>query len=324
MNRRMITAIVATMAIAVALGGCSKSDPGTSGGDAQPYVALISKGFRHQFWQAVKAGAEQAGKEFNVRVTFEGAQEEGNVEQQIQLLQTTLDKHPSAVGFAAIDSQAAGPLMQQAKSENIPVIAFDSGVDSDVPVTTASTDNLAAAAEAAKHMAEQINHEGKIAMVVHDQTSVTGVQRRDGFVDYMEENEPNIEIVDIQYGGGDQAKSADLAKAIIAANPDLKGIYGSNEGSAIGVVQAVKELGIDPTQLVVVGFDSGKAQMDAIRDGLMLGAITQNPVGIGYETVKAAVEAIDGEELPKTIDTGYYWYDASNIDDDEIQAVLYE
>ena len=127
--------------------------------------------------------------------------------------------------------------MQQAKNDKIPVIAFDSGVDSDVPVTTASTDNLAAAAEAAKHMAELIGHEGKIALVVHDQTSVTGVQRRDGFVDYMKKNEPNIKIVDIQYGG-DQLKSTDLAKAIIAANPDLKGLYGSNEGSAIGVVHA--------------------------------------------------------------------------------------
>ena len=258
------------------------------------------------------------------RITFEGPDTEADVDQQIQMLQTALDKSPDAVGFAALDSQAAGPLLQQAEDSGIPVIAFDSGVDSDIPLTTAATDNLAAAAEAAKHLAEAVGHEGKVALVVHDQTSVTGQQRRDGFVDYMETNEPNIEIVDIQYGGGDQAKSADLAKAIIAANPDLKGIYGSNEGSAIGVVQAVKELAIDPTQLVVVGFDSGKAQMDAIRDGLMIGAITQNPVGIGYETVKAAVEAIDGKELPKTIDTGYYWYDASNIDDDEIQAVLYE
>src|SRR4029450_231694 len=98
MNRRMITAVVGVMAVAVTLGGCSKTDA-NSGGETQPYVALISKGFRPQFWQAVKAGAEQAGKEFNVKVTFEGAQEEGNVEQQIQLLQTTLDKHPNGIGF---------------------------------------------------------------------------------------------------------------------------------------------------------------------------------------------------------------------------------
>jgi len=326
MKKRLIGATVATAALIAALAGCAPSsdpaDPGASGD--KPYIAIISKGFQHQFWQAVKAGAEQAAEEFGVEISFEGPDTEADVDQQIQMLQTALDKSPAAIGFAALDSQAAGPLLQQAKDSGIPVIAFDSGVDSDIPVTTASTDNLAAAAEAAKHMADAINHEGKVALVVHDQTSVTGQERRDGFVKYMEDNEPNIEIVDIQYGGGDQAKSADLAKALIAAHPDLAGIYGSNEGSAIGVVQAAKELGIDPTQLAIVGFDSGKAQMDAIRDGLMLGAITQNPVGIGYETVKAAVEALDGKTLPKTIDTGFYWYDATNIDDEKIKAVLYE
>jgi ribose transport system substrate-binding protein len=323
MNRRTITAVIGVMAVAVAISGCNRGN--ANGGTAaakQPYVALISKGFRHQFWQAVKQGAEQAGKDFNVKVTFEGAQEEGNVEQQIQLLQTTLDKHPDAVGFAAIDSQAAGPLMQQAKNDHIPVIAFDSGVDSDVPVCTASTDNLAAAAEAAKHMADLIGHQGKVAMVVHDQTSVTGVQRRDGFVNYLKKNEPNITVVDIQYSG-DPLKATDLAKAMIAANPDLKGMYGSNEGAAIGVVHAVQELGIQG-KLKVIGFDSGKDQIDAIKSGLMSGAITQNPVGIGYETVKAAVAVIKGQSVAKNIDTGFYWYDKTNVDDPKIAGDLYQ
>jgi len=322
MNRRTITAVVGVMAIAVAMDGCNRGDSNGAAAAKQPYVALISKGFRHQFWQAVKQGAEQAGKDFNVKVTFEGAQEEGNVEQQIQLLQTTLDKHPDAVGFAAIDSQAAGPLMQQAKNSHIPVIAFDSGVDSDVPICTASTDNLAAAAEAAKHMADVIGHEGKVAMVVHDQTSVTGVQRRDGFVDYLKKNEPKITVVDIQYSG-DPLKATDLAKAMIAAHPDLKGMYGSNEGAAIGVVHAVQELGIQG-KLKVVGFDSGKDQIDAIKSGLMAGAITQNPVGIGYETVKAAVAVIKGQTVAKNIDTGFYWYDKTNVDDPKIAGDLYQ
>ena len=324
-KKRLLGAIVAAAAVAMAVSGCATGGgDGGGGGDETPYIAIISKGFQHQFWQAVRLGAEQAAEEFGVEITFEGPDTESDVEQQMQMLQTALDKQPDAVGFAALDSQAAGPLLQQAKDAGIPVIAFDSGVDSDIPVTTASTDNKAAAAEAAEHLAEAIGHEGKVALVVHDQTSVTGKDRRDGFVAYMEENEPNIEIVDIQYGGGDQAKSADLAKAIIAANPDLAGIYAANEGSAIGVVQAVKELGIEPGALKVVGFDSGTAQIEAIRSGVMLGAVTQNPVGIGYETVKAAVEALRGETLPKTIDTGFYWYDATNIDDPEIAAVLYE
>ena len=324
MKKRLLTVAIAAVTVSLAFSGCAASGTGGDGGaDKKPYIALISKGFQHQFWQAVKQGAEQAAEEFDVTVTFEGAEEEGNVEQQIQLLQTTLDKHPDALGFAAIDSQAAGPLMQQAKDQGTPVIAFDSGVESDVPLTTTATDNLAAAAEAAKQMADLIGHEGKIALIVHDQTSVTGVQRRDGFVKYMEDNEPNIEIVDIQYGG-DPTKATDIAKAIIGANPDLKGLYGSNEGAAIGIVHAAQELGLPNGQLTIIGFDSGKDQIDAINSGLMAGAITQNPVGIGYETVKAAIAAINGEKLPKTIDTGYYWYDKTNIDDPKIQAVLYQ
>ena len=74
----------------------------------------------------------------------------------------------------------------------------------------------------------------------------------------------------------------------------------------------------------VIGYDSGQAQIDAIKSGTMAGAITQNPIGIGYKSVKAAVKAIKGETLPKTIDTGFYWYDKTNIDDPEIAAVLYE
>ncbi len=302
--------------------GSAAETAGDAGGDDYS-IALVSKGFQHQFWQSVKAGAEQAAEEFGVSITFEGPDSESEVAAQIDMLQTAMDRNPDALGFAALDSQAAAPLMQEAEERGIPVIAFDSGVESDVPIATAATDNRAAAALAAEKMVELIGGEGKVALIVHDQTSVTGVERRDGFVEYIEENAPDVEIVDVQYGGGDHLKSTDLAKTIMQAHPDLAGIYGSNEGSAIGVVNAVKELGKEG-DLVVIGFDSGKAQMDAIREGLMAGAITQNPVGIGYETVKAAVMALNGEEVPENIDTGFFWYDAENIDDPEIQAVLYE
>jgi ribose transport system substrate-binding protein len=77
-------------------------------------------------------------------------------------------------------------------------------------------------------------------------------------------------------------------------------------------------------KIVLVGFDSGKAQTDAIRAGTMAGAITQDPVGMGAAVVDAAVKAINGQTLPTFIDTGFYWYDKSNIDDAKIKAVLYD
>ena len=87
------------------------------------------------------------------------------------------------------------------------------------------------------------------------------------------------------------------------------------------MVQGVQEANATVT---IIGYDSGKAQTDAVRSGLMAGSITQNPVGIGYETVKAAVAAANGESVESEIDTGFYWYDASNIDNPEIAAVLYD
>jgi ribose transport system substrate-binding protein len=286
------------------------------------YIPLISKGFQHQFWQAVKAGADKAAAELGVEVTFEGPDTEAQVDRQIDMLSAALAKNPAAIGFAALDSQAAIPLLKQAQEAGIPVIAFDSGVDSDIPAATASTDNLAAAALAADTMAELIGGAGKVALVVHDQTSRTGIDRRDGFVNQIAAKYPDIEIVDIQYGAGDQLQSTEIAKAILTAHPDLKGMFGANEGSAIGVVNAKKETG--RADLVVIGYDSGAAQKAAIMDGTMAGAITQNPVGIGYETVKAAVAASKGEAVEKNIDTGFYYYDKTNIDAPEIAAVLYD
>lgn len=311
LNRRTLFGAAAALAIMVT--GVTAQD--------KMYIPLISKGFQHQFWQAVKAGADKAAAEFGVEVTFEGPETEAQVDKQLEMLTTALSKKPSAIGFAALDSQAAIPLLQQAKDAGIPIIAFDSGVDSDIPMATAATSNVAAAALAADKMAELIGDAGKVAVIAHDQTSRTGIDRTAGFVDQMKANHPNIEIVAVEVGGGDQLKSAEIAKTLLAANPDLNGMFATNEGGAIGMVNGVQEAG---AKVVIIGYDSGKAQKDAIRSGLMAGAITQNPVGIGYETVKAAVAAAKGEAVEKNIDTGFYWYDATNIDAPEIAAVLYD
>ena len=291
--------------------------------EAKLYIPVISKGFQHQFWLAVKAGAEKAAVDFDVTITFEGPENESMVDKQMDMLQVAIDKNPAAICFAAVDSKAAIPLLEQAKAKGIPVIGFDSGVDSDIPLSTASTDNIAAAALAADKMVELIGGAGEVAIIAHDQTSRTGIDRVKGFTDRVAEKYPNVTIVATQYGGGDQLRSTDLAKAIIQGNPNLKGFFGANEGSIIGVMNAVQELGMKG-KLVVIGYDSGQQQMEAIRSGLLAGAITQDPIGIGYKAVEAAVKAVKGETLPKFIDTGFHWYDNTNIDDPVIAALLYK
>jgi len=91
----------------------------------------------------------------------------------------------------------------------------------------------------------------------------------------------------------------------------------------MGVVLALDELG-KTGQIQAVGFDSGKRQVDAVRDGEMYGAVTQDPIQIGYKAVEAAYKAYKGEEVEKEIDTGFKWYDKTNVDSEEIKQLLYE
>jgi ribose transport system substrate-binding protein len=320
-NKHLLTVVLGIMLVAALIGGCAApaAAPATpAAGDAteapaadaaadaaateapaeeaaadaaadgtKPYIPVISKGFQHQFWQAVEMGAEQAAVDYNVDISFEGPETEAMVDKQIEMVQAALAKNPAAI------------------------------------CPTAATDNIAAAAAAADKMAELIGEEGEVAVIVHDQTSRTGIDRRDGFVNRIAEAYPNITVVDVQYGAGDHLKSTDLAKAIIQAHPNLKGFFGANEGSIIGVLNAVTELGMEG-DMVVIGYDAGKQQKEAIRSGVQAGAISQDPVGIGYKCVEAAVKAINGEELPEVIDTGFVWYDATNIDSEEMQPLLYD
>jgi ribose transport system substrate-binding protein len=316
---RLAASAAGASALVLGLAACGGGQSGEGGG--KPYVAIVSKGFQQQYWQAVKKGAEREARRRGATISFDGPATETDVETQVNMLADSVGKSPDAIGLAALDSRAVAPYLQRAKRRHTPVIAFDSGVDSGIPVTTAATDNRAAAADAARHMARALGGKGQVGLVVHSQSAASGVDRRDGFTDWMTKHAPGIHLLPVQYGDGDQTKSADITKAIIASHPGIDGIYGSNEGSAMGVVQGVKESGRHDIDLV--GFDSGQGQINAINAGAETGAITQNPIAIGEQTVRAALRAIKGEKLPKVINTGYYWYDRHNIDDPRIRSVLY-
>jgi ribose transport system substrate-binding protein len=332
-KRKLMGAIAATAFSALVLAGCASGTTEEAAAPAEgdtPVVAetlfipLISKGFQHQFWQAVKTGAELEAAELGVEITFEGPASETEVQAQLDMFQTALDRQPDAIGYATLDPEACVSYMEQARERGIPVVQFDAGCNSDYPLNLAATDGVAAGAIAADNMARLMGEKGEVGIVGHSQINSTGVERRDGFVNRMTEAYPDITIVDIQYGDGDHLKSADIAKAMIAANPNLAGLYATNEGSAIGIVNAVTELGLPVGELIIIGFDSGKAQVDAVISGVMAGAITQDPIGIGRAVVRNAVAAIRGETLPKFTDTGAFWYDSTNYTDANIAAVLYE
>lgn len=303
-------------------------------GTAKPlegkFIPVLPLGVAHQFWQAVKLGADKAAEEYGVRIVFDGPEAETMVDKQVDILRANLSNEDLvAVAMAAIDIESVRELLEGVKAKGMPVVGFDAGVG---PVADAhcSTSNYAAGEMAAENAIRLLGKEGKVAVVGHSQTVVDAVARVQGFVDYIKANS-NIEIVDTQYGDGDHLKSADIAKSMLIANPDIKLIYASNEGACVGAYNGLQEVGAIG-KVLLIGFDSSAALKDGIRKGEIAGAITQDPVGMGYIAVATACklalgEPIEGEKDEHgtvVIDTGCYWYDATNMDDPQIAPLLYD
>jgi len=322
MKRSLVLAMVLVLAFEIVL-GYENIQEAASTATEKVYIPIIAKGLKASFWEPVKLGAERAAHDYGVEITFEGPQEEAQTQEQLDILNIALARGPQAIILSAADSKATTPYLEEAQKAGVPVIGFDSGVDSPIVKTTVGTDNYGAGELAANKMVELLDKKGKIAIIIQDATSQVATDRRDGFIDTVEQQYPNMDIVAIGYGQGDTKKSAEIAKDILEKNPDLKGIFGGNQGSAEGIVNAIRELNKEG-EVIAIGFDSGKIILDAIREGVMVGAVTQNPQAIGYKAVEEAYKAYQGQTLPAFIDTGFEWYDKTNIDTLEIKELLYE
>jgi ribose transport system substrate-binding protein len=250
------------------------------------------------------------------------------------MLDGAIATKPDAIGYAALGTTESVSRLAKAKAKGIPVYMFDTaakctgalGPKSKCALGVAYTNSKASASLAADKMAALLPDGGKVLVVGHTQTNQTGTDRRDGFVNRIKAKYPNITLLPVQYAeGGDQAKAQDVVAAALVANKDLKGIFGTNEGVAIGAGQAFKAAGIANGSVKLIGYDSGKAQIDNIKSGLQQGAITQSPLGIGAKTVEALVNYVRNKKTPKPlIDTGFYYYDATNIEKPEIKGNLYQ
>ncbi|WP_070000949.1 ABC transporter substrate-binding protein [Cellulosilyticum sp. I15G10I2] len=320
MRKSLVLEVMLYLGMVFSFSGIQEAAPTTT---ENVYIPIIAKGLKYSFWESVRLGAEEAARDLGIKITFEGPQEEAQTQQQLDMLNIALSRSPQAVILSAVDSRAVTPYLEEAQAKGIPVIGFDSGVDSPIVRTTVATDNYGAGELAAEKMVELLDKKGKVAIIIQDATSQVATNRRDGFIDTITQQYPSMDVVAVGYGEGDAKKSSEIAKDIFKNHPDLKGIFGGNQGSAEGIAKALRELNKEG-EITAIGFDSGNILTEAIRDGIIVGAVSQNPKEIGYKAVETAFKAYRGETLPAFIDTGYVWYDKSNIDNPEIKEFLYK
>jgi ribose transport system substrate-binding protein len=248
------------------------------------------------FWQSVHAGAVKASREAGVDVEWNGPATETDFNGQLQIVEAMINKRLDAIALAPIDKKAMVGVVERASRSGVPVIIFDSGIDTDNFVTQVATDNYKAGELAADRLNVILNGKGRVAIVATQAGAASTMAREQGFEDAVKNKYSGIEIVDKRFGDSEVAKSLRVAENMLTAHPDVIGMFSSNESSTVGAAQALKAR---QSKIKLVGFDAGPTLEADLRAGVIDSLVVQHPFKMGYESVMSAVRHLKGEKLEK-------------------------
>ena len=334
-----IFAVVLAIALCSCLFACGGAKTDTKG-----TIAVVAKGETHAFWQAVKAGAEQAGKDYGYNVTFRGptAESEEYVNQQREMVQAALNtKDIKAIVLATI-GLGFGDELTSAYDKGLPVVEFDSGLYSggaditkgkDPTIGGVATDNYAAAGVAAENFYAYLKSQNvlangyKVGIIQHDSTS-TGIDRAGGFKDKITALaaadgytlEINVQI---------KANNAGEYKLGLTALKEwgAQSIFMTNEGVVNEVFPEISDNAATYKDILFCGFDAGTNQYNWMKDkgatyALLVGSVAQDSYSIGYKAVELAAKKLAGETVADVGIAGV-WYNADNIDEQREKNIFY-
>ncbi len=334
-----IFAVVLAIALCSCLFACGGAKTDTKG-----TIAVVAKGETHAFWQAVKAGAEQAGKDYGYNVTFRGptAESEEYVNQQREMVQAALNtKDIKAIVLATI-GLGFGDELTSAYDKGLPVVEFDSGLYSggaditkgkDPTIGGVATDNYAAAGVAAENFYAYLKSQNvlangyKVGIIQHDSTS-TGIDRAGGFKDKivaLATADGYTLDVNVQV----KANNAGEYKLGLTALKEwgAQSIFMTNEGVVNEVFPEISDNAATYKDILFCGFDAGTNQYNWMKDkgatyALLVGSVAQDSYSIGYKAVELAAKKLAGETVADVGIAGV-WYNADNIDEQREKNIFY-
>lgn len=274
------------------------------------------------FWQSVHAGANAAGRELGAEILWNGAASETDYSRQIQIVDSMIARRVDGLAVAASDRTALNNSLARAAAAGIPVVVFDSGVDSDDYMTFVATDNYEAGKLAARKLAALVGGKGKVAVVLHTPGSHSSMERERGFDEAMAAEFPAVTVVARQFGMSDRARAMAAAENIITAHPDLAGMFASAEPSSVGAALAVKSRGLSG-KLRLVAFDAAEATIEDLKAGTVDALVAQDPFRIGYRAVQVLVERLNGSTPPRRIDLSARVVTRADLDAPEVRDLLF-
>lgn len=289
-------------------------------------IAVIVKTVNSTFWQNVQKGADAAMKGAGTghTMTFQGPAAESAIADQVNMVENAVNRGVAAIVLAPSDPDALVPAVKKAWEARIPVVIIDSLLGKGAEQyyqSFLSTDNRKAGELAAKALIDKVGGEGKIAIMSYVAGAGSEIGRVGGFTDYVKAHS-KLQIVGPFYSQSQMATALNQTTDVLAANADLKGIFGANEPTAIGMGRAVKQAG-KAGKVVAVGFDGNQDLQEFVKDGTLTAIAVQGSFQMGELGVKTVSRLLKKEKVDKLVDTGVVLVTKDNIDKPEAKNVLY-
>jgi ribose transport system substrate-binding protein len=299
------TAATQAAPTAAAAGGATK-DPK----DVKILVDMKGPGGGNPFWAAVQKGAEEAGTAAGVQLTVLAPPQESDVPAQIAQIEDAVAKGVDGIAIAPTDPAALAPVLQKAIDAGVKVVFIDTKGQND-GVTFIGTNNENGAKLAADYICKTPTSGDKVAILQGIITQSTGKARADGAKAGL--TGCGINVVAEVPAEWDKAKGQAAMEDILTKNPDLKGVFGSNDNMALGAVEAIKNANLGG-KILVVGFDANPDAAAAILAGDMNASVAQSPGNIGKFGVENVLKLIQGQKIEPLIDTGTELVTKDNAD----------
>ena len=311
--------------------GCGSKDAAgpvaADGGAKKTVIAVIPKGTQHEFWKAVRAGAEEAGKELGVEVIFKGPVQENDRESQIKVVEDFVTQGVQGIVLAPLDDTALRMPVMEAQKRGIPVVIIDSDLKDAETVSFVATDNFVGGQMAGEEVVRLLGGKGKVVVLRYQEGSASTHNREEGFLDIMKKN-PGITVVSSnQYAGATTESAQKASENLLAAYKGAGGtlgvdaIYTPNESSTFGMLRTLQDSGW-AGKVKFVGFDSSTKLVEGLQKGQVNGLVLQDPHRMGYLGVKTMLEHLSGGKPEKRIDTGAVRGTPANMVEEKIAKML--
>jgi ribose transport system substrate-binding protein len=279
---------------------------GAGAGGKRIGVTLLTR--EHVFYKDLEAGLREAAERAGYQLIVTSG--DMDLAKQQSQIENFIVQRVDAIILCPADSKGIGPAIDQANQAGIPVFTADIKAQGGRVVSHIASDNLAGGRLAADYIARAIGGQGEVG-IIGQQEVQSGLDRELGFKEEMKKH-PGIKVAAVLNGGGLRDKALKAAEDMLQGNPNIKGIFGINDDSALGALSAAEARGRN--DMVIVGYDAIPEAVKAIQRGSALKAdVAQQPRDLGAKTIEAIGRHFAGGPVEKNIAVPVKIVDANSL-----------